>query len=200
MGILCEAYNITEDYNVQELNEIFYNLEEWLNANSNVWVNDMWTDSTYQTIIVAIDRGDWKHDHLRLNQELHQWAQENNIRISIEEEVTEDDGSDTYSSNHIIHLFDSRPIELKLKEGFEDMTSDEAIQNFLGQCTEKLNQSNGEQTDAELEIPKALDTDEFFYDLEEACYDSGIGYSILESNEFPDGSGVYMYIKIYTRD
>ena len=47
------------------------------------------------SICVGIDWGDWKHDHLRADYLMRQLGYE-----LVEERVTDDDGSDTYSSEH----------------------------------------------------------------------------------------------------
>lgn len=40
--------------------------------------------------------GDWKHDHIYLN-----YIMNRNGFLSLREDITEEDGSDSYSSNHI---------------------------------------------------------------------------------------------------
>lgn len=44
---------------------------------------------------VYIEWGDWKHDHLRAD-----WLATENGWTKIDERITEDDGSDVYSSVH----------------------------------------------------------------------------------------------------
>ena len=55
---------------------------------------DTWVNSD-GTIEVNVEWGDWKHDHLFLEHIMS----ENNFK-HIDEDVTEEDGSDTYSSIH----------------------------------------------------------------------------------------------------
>ena len=48
------------------------------------------------TIVVYVEWGDWKHDHAFLNYIMR----ENHYRC-IDEVVTEENGSDTYSATHV---------------------------------------------------------------------------------------------------
>lgn len=71
---------------------------------------EVWTEHTpiENAIIVKaqIDWGDWKHDHLRYECLIEQWAQENGyLVVSNSEAVTEEDGSDCYSALHHTGLF-----------------------------------------------------------------------------------------------
>jgi hypothetical protein len=52
-------------------------------------------DITDGTIEVNVEWGDWKHDHLFLR-----YIMKQNHYRQIDEEVTEEDGSDTYSAIH----------------------------------------------------------------------------------------------------
>ena len=47
------------------------------------------------TIVVCVEWGDWKHDHAFLN-----YIMRKNHYRCIDEVVTEEDGSDTYSATH----------------------------------------------------------------------------------------------------
>ena len=47
------------------------------------------------TIVVNVEWGDWKHDHAFLN-----YIMRKNHYRGIDEVVTEEDGSDTYSATH----------------------------------------------------------------------------------------------------
>ena len=46
-------------------------------------------------LVISIEWGDWKHDHKRVD---YLMAKKN--FLCVEEEITEEDGSDCYSSNH----------------------------------------------------------------------------------------------------
>ena len=54
---------------------------------------DLW--ETERGINVEVNNGDWKHDHMRLDYFMDKWGFE-----LFNETVTEDDGSDTWSSIH----------------------------------------------------------------------------------------------------
>ena len=45
---------------------------------------------------IHVEWGDWKHDHLHLK-----WVMEQNGFIYMGQNTTEEDGSDTYSADHI---------------------------------------------------------------------------------------------------
>ena len=60
---------------------------------NNRWY-EWWTNSD-GTIDVSVEWGDWKHDHLFLSHIMR----ENNY-FEVNESVTEEDGSDAYSSIH----------------------------------------------------------------------------------------------------
>lgn len=60
--------------------------------------NDMWYEwdvDSKGTVEIDVEWGDWKHDHLYLDHVMRE-----NGYIFTGEEVTEEDGSDTYSSVH----------------------------------------------------------------------------------------------------
>ena len=46
-------------------------------------------------LVISIEWGDWKHDHKRVD---YLMAKKN--YLCVEEEITEEDGSDCYSANH----------------------------------------------------------------------------------------------------
>lgn len=61
---------------------------------ANVWA-EVWSHECLPVIRVEISWGDWKHDHLRAD-----WAMEEAGFTPIGQEITEEDGSDTYSAIH----------------------------------------------------------------------------------------------------
>lgn len=95
-----------------DLNQAFKSLRNFLMEAKPRFCNEMDMDEDNNTITVFIDYGDWKHDHYYLNSLIKEWASSNNIECSIEEYVTFEDGSDTYSAEHIIHFEDD------LEEGY----------------------------------------------------------------------------------
>lgn len=95
-----------------DLNQTFESLRNFLMEAKPRFCNEMDMDEDNNTITVFIDYGDWKHDHYYLNSLIKEWASSNNIECSIEEYVTFEDGSDTYSAEHIISFEDD------LEEGY----------------------------------------------------------------------------------
>lgn len=76
---------------VKELTQIFFDEGEYF---------DIWGD---KGIIKAnIEWGDWKHQHLYFKSRVQKFFDELNIKIEIDSEVTEEDGSDTYSALYTI--------------------------------------------------------------------------------------------------
>lgn len=55
---------------------------------------EIWSE--YDTIHIEIEWGDWKHDHLRLDYIMKELGY-----TKIDEYITEEDGSDCYSSEHV---------------------------------------------------------------------------------------------------
>lgn len=95
-----------------DINQAFKSLRNFLMEAKPRFCNEMDMDEDNNTITVFIDYGDWKHDHYYLNSLIKEWASSNNIECSIEEYVTFEDGSDTYSAEHIISFEDD------LEEGY----------------------------------------------------------------------------------
>lgn len=69
---------------------------------------DMYIDEL--CLIIIVNWGDWKHDHLALDQ----IAKEATEPIDIDVKVTEEDGSDCYSAEHYYYY---APVRLKQYEG-----------------------------------------------------------------------------------
>jgi hypothetical protein len=60
--------------------------------------NEMWYEWSVDfdgTVEINVEWGDWKHDHLRLK-----YIMKENGYCPIDENVTEEDGSDAYSAVH----------------------------------------------------------------------------------------------------
>lgn len=61
--------------------------------------NDIWADvyvHDEKTLAVEIERGDWKHDHLKAD-----YIMSNIGYRNIKQTITEDDGSDCYSAVYL---------------------------------------------------------------------------------------------------
>jgi len=73
---------------------------------------DVWFDESDSTVTVGIDWGDWKHDHMWLDIFANKFFEEKGYDVdNIGVEVTDEDGSDTYSANHTFVLCKKRPVE-----------------------------------------------------------------------------------------
>lgn len=73
-------------------------------------------------ISVDINWGDWKHEHLWFDELARQFFESKNIEIKIDTNVTEEDGSDTYSATHVIH---------KVGPSVTELTGDDAGNNVI---------------------------------------------------------------------
>lgn len=85
-----------------DINQAFNSLRNFLMGANPRFCEEMEINEDDETIVVFIDYGDWKHDHYYLDMLIKEWASNNNIKCSIEEYVIFEDGSDTYSAEHII--------------------------------------------------------------------------------------------------
>lgn len=61
---------------------------------NNLWIDDVWERNG--VLFIEVERGDWKHEHARLD-----LLMDANFNVRARtQEVTEEDGSDTYSAIH----------------------------------------------------------------------------------------------------
>lgn len=66
--------------------------------------NEVGIDPISRVIIVEITWGDWKHDHLRCDFLVGDYLNSHSIHYMKDEDLTEEDGSDTYSSIHHYYI------------------------------------------------------------------------------------------------
>lgn len=79
------------------MREYFEKLQKHLRDN-NINGEYDWSSCIFS---VKIKWGDWKHDHLRCDYLVEEFAKENNHKIFFQKtKTTEDDGSDCYSATH----------------------------------------------------------------------------------------------------
>ena len=79
------------------MRECFEKLQKYLRDN-NVNGECDWSSSIFS---VNIKWGDWKHDHLRCDYLVEEFAKENHREITFKKtNLTEEDGSDCYSAKH----------------------------------------------------------------------------------------------------
>ena len=63
---------------------------------NNLYTEAVWEELDGKILCVEINWGDWKHDHLRCD-----WLIKENFNVVFNStEITEEDGSDTYSAIH----------------------------------------------------------------------------------------------------
>ena len=81
------------------MKDLTQKLNEYLRENHCYQTVYAYDDNFY---IAEVTWGDWKHDHLRLEWLVREFAEKNGYTrfIGNSVEVTEEDGSDTYSANH----------------------------------------------------------------------------------------------------
>ena len=81
------------------MKEMVDKLNEYLRENRCYQTVDAYGDNFY---MAEVTWGDWKHDHLRLEWLVREFAEKNGYTrfIGNSIEVTEEDGSDTYSGIH----------------------------------------------------------------------------------------------------
>lgn len=98
--------NDTVTINDMVLSDLEKFISKKLDENS-LWVSDIDVREENNTIYIdiTIEWGDWKHEHKRLDFLMYDTIYEYNPNLTksfskVGEDITEDDGSDTYSSVH----------------------------------------------------------------------------------------------------
>lgn len=114
--IIKEEYNDTVTINDMVLADLEKFIIKKLDENS-LWIDDIavYEEDDDVHIDITINWGDWKHEHRRLDLIMYDIIYEYNKDLAfklykVEEKITEEDGSDTYSSIHYyeieLHEFD----------------------------------------------------------------------------------------------
>lgn len=94
--IKCESKSFSE------LNKLASGLRDYFKKNNEYYM--VYTDKDEDAVCVDVERGDWKHDHLRVDYLVGKYFDSLNINYMKSEKTTDEDGSDTYSSIHIYHI------------------------------------------------------------------------------------------------
>ena len=77
-------------------------LDQYLETNG---IYTDWCEADNGWIKFEISWGDWKHEHARADWLVSEWEEENAITLGASlQQVTEDDGSDTYSAIHMFRV------------------------------------------------------------------------------------------------
>lgn len=99
-----------KEYTREELNDIEKKLYDYLRSNKFYEYGDVEqsdNDLADMRIIMTIENGDWKHDHLYADQLIQDFCKENNLAIikHIKKEIGYSD-SDSYSAEHTWYILD----------------------------------------------------------------------------------------------
>lgn len=71
--------------------------------NNNICA-EVYIDPDTNTIEIEITWGDWKHDHLRCDWLIDDYLNKHSIRCIKSETITEENGTDSYSSIHYYYI------------------------------------------------------------------------------------------------
>ena len=156
--------------------------QEELNALANEFYNylanqkdfyEVWP-SEDDTICVDISWGDWKHDHLRLDLIANNFFKEKGYDIlNMNTEVTDEDGSDTYSATHSyrIRKHEEEPKEYKMvdsnsvkveEESLCEEDSKDALKKERDELWSKMPDCTKDEIQRLIDIRKELGDDEFY--------------------------------------
>ena len=73
-------------------------------------------------ITIAIEWGDWKHDHLAADHLLEEWCDANGYKvINASTTTTEENGSDCYSALHTYTIKKNEPEKVETNDSFEEI-------------------------------------------------------------------------------
>ena len=115
----------------EELNALANEFYDYLANQKDFY--EVWP-SEDDTICVDISWGDWKHDHLRLDHIAKDFFREKGYDIlNMDTEVTDEDGSDTYSATHSYRLrkhVEESKVEEDLKDRVYYGTSGEFLRKY----------------------------------------------------------------------
>lgn len=70
----------------------------------------------------------------------------------------------------------------------------EVLDWFVKVALRNLDASNGEPTDMEIEIPRAIDDNELWYSMDELSRENGFRFNVNEKNERFDPTYYYGYL------
>ena len=156
--------------------------QEELNALANEFYNylanqkdfyEVWP-SEDDTICVDISWGDWKHDHLRLDLVANNFFKEKGYDIlNMDTEVTDEDGSDTYSATHSyrIRKHEEEPKEYKMvdsnsvkveEESLCEEDNKDALKKERDELWSKMPDCTKDEIQRLIDIRKELGDDEFY--------------------------------------
>ena len=95
--------SLEESLDFEEMAEILNGLENFLREEDVYY--EVWFDTKNDTVNAEIEWGDWKHDHLWFDHLAEQYLNSKGYEvIDVNVDVTDEDGSDTYSAIHSLKI------------------------------------------------------------------------------------------------
>jgi hypothetical protein len=92
--------HIKDDYNIGDYRK---ELQQYLKSEGF----DYFVDETFDgRLCIEIHWGDWKHEHRRADYLVRQFFMDKGLGVHVDEQVTEEDGSDCYSAEHYYSIND----------------------------------------------------------------------------------------------
>lgn len=140
----------------EELNKLANELYDHLSSQKDFY--EVWP-SDEDTICVDVSWGDWRHDHLRLDKVAKEFFESKGYDvINIDTEVTDEDGSDTYSATHSYRL---RKHE---NESLDEESKDnkDALKKERDELWSKMPDCTKDEIQRLIDIRKELGDDEFY--------------------------------------
>lgn len=116
--------HLKDDYNILEYRE---ELMAYLRKEGARYFVDETFDGR---LCIDISWGDWKHDHLFVDELVQQFFAEKGLGVKVEKDVTLSDGSDCYSALHMYELDDVHFIG-RVVESAETSATEKSVENFL---------------------------------------------------------------------
>lgn len=93
---------LKESIDFEEMKRLLDGLENFLREEDAYY--ELWFDEKDDTINAEIEWGDWKHDHLWFDHVATQYLKGQGYDVDVDVEVTDEDGSDTYSAIHSLKI------------------------------------------------------------------------------------------------
>lgn len=91
-----------EATSIADLKKLSQGLSDYFKKNKEYF--DVYTLPTEGAICIDINRGDWKHDHLRADYLADQYFDSMNVDYMKSEKITDEGDSDCYSAIHYYHI------------------------------------------------------------------------------------------------
>lgn len=101
----------------QNIEEIKRELHKFLEDNKQYYYVDHAYDDVHGNYVIKIDVdwGDWKHDHIYIDNLVQKFFDEKGIKIETGKSVTAENGTDAYSATHYYRLLNDDKIEVGMR-------------------------------------------------------------------------------------